>query len=163
MASLFLLAGCSGTSANHDHGDNLTHLAKSTQPEAPAVVPTAEKSTAQALMLDGPKETKGINSVLKLAKIELGEEFKGMEGQQLRVRELVIAPGGIVAVHQHNKRPGVAYIIEGEMTEHRDGEKNPIVHTAGSVAVEHTGVSHWWENKGEKPARALIIDILPTP
>lgn len=176
MALLLILIGMPGCAGHHHAPDAHPH-AESPPPHAedehshdeghhshdspPSVVPDAEKTIAQDKALEGPDKTSGIASVDLLAAIALGQEFEALKGQQLRVRELVIAPGGVVAVHEHNQRPGVAYIIEGEMTEHRSDQDAPIVHKAGSVAVEHTGVSHWWENKSDAPARALVIDILP--
>ena len=146
-------SGCMG----HSHADEGAVLPDTRG----AVVPEAERSDALEKGLEGPTKTEGIASVKALAKVLLGADFEGMDGHQLRVRELVIAPGGVVAVHQHDQRPGVAYIIEGEMVEHRGGADEPIVHKAGSVAVEHSGVQHWWENRSQKPARALVIDIIP--
>jgi quercetin dioxygenase-like cupin family protein len=127
---------------------------------AQTVVPAAEKERAQELLADGPTETTGIASVEKIGSVSLDGEFKSSDGLMMRVRELVIEPGGIVAVHQHTNRPGAAYIIEGEMTEHRSSESGPVVKKAGSTAMERSGVVHWWENTGSIPARALVVDII---
>ena len=60
------------------------------------------------------------------------------------------------------RRVAVAvYILEGEIYEHRDGVAKPVLHRNGDVAMEKTGVTHWWENKSAKPARALVVDIVP--
>lgn len=125
------------------------------------VVPEAEKMRAQELLADGPTETSGIGGVELLGSVSLDGEFDSSDGLTMRVRELVINPGGIVAVHQHDNRPGVAYIIEGEMTEHRSSEDAGIVKPAGAVAMERSGVTHWWENTGSTAARALVVDIIP--
>lgn len=125
------------------------------------VVPEAEKQRAQALLADGPETTTGIAGVESLGTVALDGEFTSSDGLVMRARELVIEPGGIVAVHQHDNRPGVAYIIEGEMTEHRSSSDSPVVKQAGDVAFERSGIVHWWENTGSTPARALVVDILP--
>lgn len=93
----------------------------------------------------------------------LGGEFDGMQGRELRAREIVIAPGGVIAVHEHNTRPGVAYILEGEIIEHRNDNDKPIRRRQGDAAFERTGVAHWWENRSEKTVRALVVDIVPEP
>lgn len=124
------------------------------------VVPEAEKERAQELLADGPQKTSGIGGVNLLGAVSLEGEFSSSDGLSMRVRELVINPGGIVAVHEHNNRPGVAYIIEGEMIEHRSSEGAGVAKPAGSVALERTGVIHWWENTGTVPARALVVDIV---
>jgi quercetin dioxygenase-like cupin family protein len=127
----------------------------------PAVVPQAEHARAQALQAAGPTANRGIESVKLLGTVALAGEIEGAGNRVLRVRELVIAPGGVVAVHRHEQRPGVAYVLEGEMTEFRGEGAQPIVHAAGSAAFEWTGVTHWWENRGAVPARALVVDLVP--
>ncbi len=125
------------------------------------VVPDAEKEIARDKKLEGPSKTHGIERVNTLVGLSLGEEFQGMKGQQLRARELVLAPGAEVAVHQHERRPGFAYMLEGEMVEQRNDTDGPIVRRVGDVAVERTGVSHFWVNKSGKQARAIVVDIVP--
>lgn len=124
-----------------------------------SIVPQAERERAQASA--GPKENRGIEAVKPLGTVDLSGELDGAGDRMLRAREIAVAPGGIVAVHQHDQRPGVAYIIEGEMTEFRGDPPQPTVHRAGSVAFERTGVTHWWENRGSTTARALVVDIVP--
>ena len=126
------------------------------------VVPKHEKKIARDQRLTGPTKTRGISGVKTLVGLHLASEFPGLSGKQMRARELVIQPGAVVAVHQHERRPGFAYILEGEMVEHRNDRKGPIVRRVGDVAVERTGVSHWWENRSGKVARALVVDIVPT-
>jgi len=129
--------------------------------QGPSVVPQAERDLAATKKIAGPVKNKGIKSVKSLGTTALGSDFPALEGRQLRARELVVEPGGVVAVHQHDQRPGVAYILEGEIIEHRAGHSTPMVRKKGDVAFEQTGVSHWWENKSTKPVRALVVDIVP--
>ena len=125
------------------------------------VVPQAERDSALKKGLSGPKENRGVTSVKPVGSVKLGGEFEGMQGRMLRAREIVIAPGGVIAVHEHNKRPGVAYIVEGEIIEHRNDHNEPIVRRAGDAAFEKTGVAHWWENRSQTPVRALVVDVVP--
>lgn len=97
---------------------------------------------------------------MRLGAVALGTEFAGMAGKELRVREITIAPGGVIAAHRHDARPGVAYIIEGEIVEHRNDADGPITRTAGDAAFEQTGVMHWWENQSRAKVRALIVDVV---
>ena len=128
---------------------------------AQAVVPEAEKKAAREMMAEGPDKTSGIAGVNKLGTAALEGEFDSPAGLVLRAREIIFEPGGVVAVHQHDGRPGVAFIIEGELTEHRAGVDGPVVRKAGDVAFEQTGVTHWWKNDSGKAARALVVDIVP--
>ena len=128
---------------------------------AQTVVPEAEKKAAQEMMAEGPDKTSGIAGVNKLGTAALDGEFDSPAGLVLRAREIIFEPGGVVAAHQHDGRPGVAFIIEGELTEHRAGMDGPVVRKAGDVAFEQTGVTHWWRNDSGKAARALVVDIVP--
>lgn len=125
------------------------------------VVPEAERSLAADRGIKGPTQNQGIKSIAVLGTVDLGSEFAAMNGRQLRARELVIEAGGVVAVHQHDSRPGMAYILEGEIIEHRNDRTPLIVHKEGSVAFEKTGVAHWWENRSSLPVRALVVDVVP--
>lgn len=125
------------------------------------VVPEGEYATANKLGLEGPSETKGVAGVEKLGLINLAEEFPQMEGRQFRAREIIVDPDGVIAIHQHHQRPGIAYILQGEIVEHRSDQSEPVVRKAGDVAIEKTGISHWWENKSGAVVKALVIDIIP--
>lgn len=125
------------------------------------VVPEAEREKAREMRAEGPDANQGIAGIEKLGMVSLAKEFENTDGRVLRTRELTILPDGVVAVHRHEGRPGLAYILEGEIVEHRNDRETPQVHGVGSVAFEKTGVMHWWENRGDKPVRALVVDIVP--
>ena len=127
----------------------------------PAIVPQAERDLAAKKNFPGPTQNIGIRLVKPIGTVELGSEFPTTADRQLRARELVIEPGGVVAVHQHDARPGMAYILEGEIVEHRNVQPQPLLRKAGDAAFEKTGVSHWWENRSPHPVRALVVDIVP--
>jgi quercetin dioxygenase-like cupin family protein len=122
----------------------------------PAVVPQHEhQQHGQQVTV-----TEGVLAVKRLGGQPLGQDFPALRGRELRVRELTIAPGGSIALHRHDQRPGVAYVLEGQMTEHRGPGFAPQVIGPGEAAFEGSGVSHWWRNEGSTPARALVIDIV---
>lgn len=127
---------------------------------APTVVPAHERSTEVAETLSGPTENKGIEAVIQLGETDLSADFPAMEGRALRAREIHLAPGGVVAAHTHELRPGVAYILTGEVLEHREGEPEPILRKAGDVAFEYSGVSHWWQNISDETVRAFVVDVI---
>lgn len=124
------------------------------------VVPESEYATAEKLGLEGPTETRGVASVEKLGALELAEEFPALQGQTFRARRITIEPGGVIAIHRHQQRPGFAYILEGEIIEHRNDHPEPILRRAGDVAMERTGVAHWWENQSGAVVKALVVDIV---
>lgn len=125
------------------------------------VVPKQEKEIAQKLAVEGPTETIGIKSSIILGSISLDGEFVGTDGYMLRVREVTVLPYAQVAVHQHNSRPGAAYILEGELIEYRNDSEAPITRRAGDVALEKTGTIHWWKNESSAMAKVLVVDIIP--
>jgi quercetin dioxygenase-like cupin family protein len=128
--------------------------------DGPTVVPERERQVARDIAAEGPKANRGVESVTRLGGIAIGGEFPGAEGKELRARELLIAPGGVIAVHRHESRPGLAYILEGEIVEHRNDAERPLLRRAGEVSFEKTGVIHWWENVSDAPVRALVVDIV---
>ncbi len=121
--------------------------------------PVPESTTVTMDGLTGPKESKGIASIEPKGIIDLGEDFPAMAGRQMRARVFTIEPGGIVGIHTHVERPGYAYIISGKIMEHRNDTTAAIEHTAGSIAMEKAGVTHWWENTFDEPVKALVVDI----
>ena len=135
-------------------GDNYDESSKS-------VVPSSELKIAQGLEVEGPTETIGIESIKILGTMSLAGEFAGTENHMLRVREIIVLPGAQVAVHQHTSRPGAAYILEGELVEHRNDSDSPITRNAGAVALEKTGTIHWWKNESATKAKVLVVDIVP--
>src|SRR5215210_2000837 len=67
-----------------------------------------------------PTENKGIK-VGAPTVLNLDQEVEGVEGRQLRMRTVTVEPGGVVGVHSHKGRPAVAYVVQGTLTEHREG------------------------------------------
>lgn len=156
---ILLFAGCvEPQESTNKSKPNSTR--QQTQEEVLKAVPDTERQIAAEKKMEGPLVTQGLTGVETLVALSLANEFKGMEGQQLRARVLTFAPGAVVAVHQHEQRPGFAYILEGEMVEHRNDKKEPVIRRAGEVAIEWTGVSHWWENESSQEVKALVVDIL---
>lgn len=127
--------------------------------EDTTVVPDAEKSTAQEKNIEGPTQTVGVERVEKLGALDLGKDFQALEGRSLRARRITVAPNAVIAVHEHNARPGVAYILEGELTETRVGGDGERIRRAGDTAFEESDVIHWWRNDSGKQAVVLVVDI----
>jgi quercetin dioxygenase-like cupin family protein len=84
----------------------------------------------------------------------------GLEGHVLLLRAITIAPGGQIARHSHATRPGLVQVVDGEWVEGRpDGE---TVYAAGGDAnIEDEHTTHWFFNRGDTPATALVCDLVP--
>ncbi|AGG90954.1 cupin domain-containing protein [Rhodanobacter denitrificans] len=103
-------------------------------------------------------ETRGV-AIQSLAIMDLGQEIEGMAGRQLRMRRVTIAPGGVFGpVHDHRDRPGLVYILQGTITDHRDGIATDYGPGVGWPEDRHT--VHWLENRGTVPAVEISIDIV---
>jgi quercetin dioxygenase-like cupin family protein len=104
-----------------------------------------------------PTENKGVK-IDALATIDLGPEIDGMQGRQLRLRLVTVEPGGVIAVHSHKDRPAVARVLQGTLTEHREGGVTKE-HTEGESVAAGKDITHWEENKGTKPIVLIVGDI----
>ena len=93
-----------------------------------------------------------------IGSIDLGPEI-GVAGRDLRLRRLVVQPGGVVPFHSHDGRPALIITVSGEITEHRTSCAVPIVHRAGEVSREAEGIGHYWVNHGSEPAVLLSADV----
>ena len=104
-----------------------------------------------------PTENKGVK-VSPPTALDLGQEVDGVQGRQLRLRVITVEPGGVVGVHSHKGRPAVAYVLQGTLSEHREGEGVKERHEGESFA-EGKDITHWAENKGDKPTVVVAVDV----
>lgn len=103
-------------------------------------------------------ETRGV-AVDVLATVDLGPEIEGMAGWQLRMRMVTIEPGGVYGpVHDHRDRPGVVYVLQGAITDHRGGVATD--YGPGVGWPEDRNTTHWLENRGPVPAVEISVDII---
>jgi quercetin dioxygenase-like cupin family protein len=109
----------------------------------------------------GEMSPKGVTDTV-IASIDLspkGPEFKGL---MMRMRKLVVAPGGIVPWHDHKTRPANIYVVSGTIEEYRSTCEVPIMHKAGDVTAEFgASLAHWWKNTSKKQTVLISADIVP--
>ena len=102
-------------------------------------------------------ETRGVTEEL-LATVDLGPEIDGMAGRQLRMRMFTFEPGAVFGpVHDHKGRPGIVYILQGTITDHRNGAATD--YGPGVGWPEDRNTTHWLENRGSVPAVEISVDI----
>jgi quercetin dioxygenase-like cupin family protein len=118
----------------------------------------ADKVMADA-QKPGATMPKGVDDKV-IGSIDLAKEGPKLKEHKLRLRRLVVQPGGVVPWHSHGDRPAIIYIVSGTIVEYRSTCAVPIVHKAGEVAEEIHTISHWWKNTSNKPAVLLSADIL---
>src|SRR3954447_24341209 len=103
-------------------------------------------------------ETKGVTTE-SLATVDLGAEIKGMVGRHLRMRMVTIEPGGVLGpIHDHKDRPGIVYVLQGTITDHRNGQATE--YGPGVGWPEDRDTTHWLENRGPSPAVEISVDIV---
>lgn len=107
----------------------------------------------------GPMMPKGVTDTV-LAMTDLAKEKVGLKDHQLRIRRLVIEPGGVVPWHSHADRPAMIYIVQGTVVEYASTCSGPIEHKAGEVAREINGTDHWWKNLSGETVVLISADIL---
>lgn len=102
--------------------------------------------------------TKGV-TVKLLGTVDLGPEIEGMAGRQLRMRMVTMEPGAVFGpIHDHKDRPGIVYIMEGTITDHRDGVATD--YGPGVGWPEDRNTMHWLENRGVSRAVEISVDIV---
>jgi quercetin dioxygenase-like cupin family protein len=105
-----------------------------------------------------PKGNKGFKSEVKQT-VDLGPEFDGMNGKELRMRILTIEPGGYIGLHSHKDRPAVVYFLKGTDTVlSEDGTAKTF--RPGDSSSANKGTMHWHSNRGKEPVVVLAVDIL---
>ena len=103
-------------------------------------------------------ETRGVTEEL-LATVDLGPEIEGMAGRQLRMRRFTFEPGAVFGpLHDHKDRPGIVYILQGTITDHRDSVATD--YGPGVGWPEDKNTMHWLENRGPVSAVEISVDIV---
>src|SRR5205814_7184565 len=64
-----------------------------------------------------PADNKGLDAKVE-STIDLAPDFPGY---QLRLRTITFEPGGVAGFHSHKDRPAFAYVLQGTLTELRQG------------------------------------------
>ena len=129
-----------------------------------AITASAGECPANQVVADGQGQKMGATKPKDvtdnvLTRVDLVNEPVMLKDHALRLRRLVVKPGGIVPWHTHTDRPAIIYIISGTITEYRSTCKLPIVHKAGESTAEVKGTSHWWKNTGKKTVVLLSADL----
>lgn len=143
------------------HGILLTAALAATAalvPASPAAAGScpADKSATNALS-DAQTAPAGVTDDV-IGSVDLQKEL-ALDGRDLRLRRLVVQPGGVVPLHSHAGRPALITVVSGAITEYRSTCSVGIEHAAGEVSTESDGISHWWRNNTGQPAVLLSADV----
>lgn len=107
-----------------------------------------------------PTEHKGLQvEQLAVLPAESMARQLGLEDRILLARRITIMPGGQIARHSHENVPGIVFMESGSWTE--GSENGEILRSAGETFIEDADTVHWFYNRGDVPASALVFDIKP--
>lgn len=85
----------------------------------------------------------------------------GLEGYRLQLRAITIAPGGQIARHGHADRPGLVKVVSGAWVEGRPDGETTFTAAGDDAVVEDETTTHWFFNRGDTPATAIVCDVQP--
>ena len=86
----------------------------------------------------------------------------GLTSYKLQLRAITIEPGGQIAKHSHATRPGLVHVISGTWTAGRSSGEEEFTADSETGILEDRETVHWFYNRGEEPATALVCDIVPS-
>lgn len=78
----------------------------------------------------------------------------------VRLRRIIVQPGGVIAWHDHTAIQGMAVLVSGEMVELRNTCLDPLTYHAGDIAMEDAATAHSWRNEGAIPAVILVSHVV---
>jgi quercetin dioxygenase-like cupin family protein len=104
-----------------------------------------------------PTESKGFEDV-ELRSIDLEAEIDTVKGYKLRMRRLILQPGGVIGLHNHNGRPTVSYLLKGSLTSRSLGKPDLVITTGGGHTVGMAD-NHWVENRGTETAEWIVVEV----
>jgi quercetin dioxygenase-like cupin family protein len=109
-----------------------------------------------------PTEHKGLKvEALGVVPARSMEATLGLEGHKLQLRAITIEAGGQIARHNHETRPGLVKVIEGEWVEGRSSGEVSIAAGKDEAIIEDENTTHWFFNRSGRPATAIVCDIVP--
>ena len=108
-----------------------------------------------------PNPAAGVTDTV-VGSIDVSKEPAHVEGRLLRLRKLVVQPGGVVPWHSHHDRPAIIVITKGTIVEYASNCSVPIVHGPGDVSTELSSTAHWWRNETKSPVELYSADLFPT-
>jgi len=107
-----------------------------------------------------PTANQGI-AVKLIGALNLHGQLTEIGARQLRLRLVTIAPGGVLALHDHKDRPSVEMLVKGNATEYR--HNTPKEYKEGDAMIADVDTVHWWKNDGSEPAVLVAADIFNPP
>jgi quercetin dioxygenase-like cupin family protein len=119
-------------------------------------IATETSQSAKSTLANSITVTSKLN-VSELQKFSLGKQIDGLTGYDIRARHIVVPPGGTIAEHEHSTRPGIVYVLTGEIIEYRGNQSKRL--KPGDSIVEDAGTVHAYKNDGQVECLLIAFDI----
>lgn len=153
LTALAALSGCVSANANMSEQDAaLAGLATAQAARLRECPPERTQASARS---EGFGATDGV-TVENIAVTALVSD----PTRVLRLRRIVVQPGGVIAWHDHAAVQGMALVTTGEMVELRNTCLDPIVYRPGDIAIEDAETAHSWRNESGEIAVVLVAHVV---
>lgn len=86
------------------------------------------------------------------------EDLNGLDGQEVIMQELMLAPGGATPWHTHPDGHEIGYVLSGTLKTEVEG-KGATEYKPGEGFHINPGVVHRGLNEGSEPARLLVVRV----
>ena len=127
---------------------------------AAGIAVTAATFTLALAQLAPPVDNVGVAAKV-IGSVPLAGEIDGVDGRQLRMRIVTLAPGGMFAQHSHKDRPSVEFVLKGSATEFRGDARKE--YREGDSVLADKNTTHWWRNDGKEPTIFVAVDVFNAP
>lgn len=87
--------------------------------------------------------------------VGVGSNNNSAQERRLRLRSLILEPGGIAELHSLKDRPTVLHVIRGTLISHPQG----VVLRPGVGLTQDQGNDFWIENTGSEPAEFIWLPV----
>lgn len=103
------------------------------------------------------------NAIIEyLAEYDLAQQFPDVEDAKthvMRATRITLLPGERTDVMNRKDRPGLFYVVSGNVMEHRSDEESAVRRT-GECAVATNGIVHYWQNTTSEPAVLFVVEFV---
>jgi len=151
LAAAFALAGCVSIEANVSEQSDA----------ALAAIQLARVRECPAERIQAGARSEGFGAQSGVEGVDIAlTPLASDPTRAVRLRRLTVAPGGVIAWHDHRAVQGMALMVSGEMVELRNTCLDPITYRAGDVAREDAETAHSWRNETDEPAVVLVSHVV---
>ena len=107
------------------------------------------------------QQTTTENKGLKWPKQRSADLSSEIDSARLKLRLLILEPGGTIELHSHKDHPTILHVIKGTLTSRTQG-KPEVVLRAGVGLAEDKDSNYWVQNNSSEPAEFIWLPVFET-